>query len=95
MTKFDWNKIRARIKLKFEKAGITTCELRLPGCTYGNFLTFAHSKKVRHWETLEDAEDVILACQKCHGFIEALGQRNLFTMKEIHDRVKQRRITAI
>ncbi len=86
-TKFNWDKIRANLKPKFADAGITSCELSLPGCKQGLFLSFAHSKKRRDIYTQEDMEKVILTCQSCHHFIEVLGNRKIFTMEEIVERV--------
>lgn len=73
-----WNNIRRRIKPLFLKADITTCELRYPGCTYNNFLGFAHAKKRRNLpkDGSEDAV-VILACTNCHTKIERATESDM------------------
>ena len=50
------------------------CELRLEGCTWNSFLTFAHRHK-RRWyygqeELLTDRNEWRLACINCHEKIE-------------------------
>jgi len=65
-----WEKTRASLKERFERAGITQCELRYDGCFRNNFLSFAHSKKRRYITNQEDLENVALLCQKCHAAIE-------------------------
>lgn len=62
-----WNIVRKELKIRFEKAGITSCELRLPGCLKDNFLGFAHTTKRRD---VKDLKKVVLACQNCHEKIE-------------------------
>jgi hypothetical protein len=93
MSKFDFSKYRPGLELAFYNAGITRCELQLPGCTFGLNVAFAHSKKVRDWENVDDVIDVIAACSSCHLIIESLGKRKIFTMNEIVNRVKKARIT--
>lgn len=67
----EWDAERARLKKRFETAGITTCELRRVGCACHNFLGFAHAKK-RRMLTKGDLGVVVLACNYCHDQIEVL-----------------------
>lgn len=71
-----WNNARAIIKRRFEKVGITRCELRgsdkVPhDCGNDNYLGFAHDAKRRKL-TAEDLYRVILICNFAHDIIEAL-----------------------
>ena len=59
----EWADVRKELKVEFEKNGITQCELRLPDCTGGNFLSFAHTTKRRD---VVDLKRVVLACINCH-----------------------------
>lgn len=69
-----WNQVRAKLKIEFERKGITRCEL----CqgTFG--LAFAHSKKRRFIQTDEDWYHVALLCQPCHQQIEFSGHDEMF-----------------
>lgn len=72
-----WEKVRRAIKPKFEKAGITECELKLVrGCWIDNGLGFAHAKKRRNLGAGELSK-VILACNLCHDIIEALPEEEM------------------
>ena len=69
-----WDSARATIKRRFEKAGITTCELRgskkVPHeCGNDNYLGFAHDAKRRKLTT-EDLYRVILVCNFAHDIFE-------------------------
>ncbi|HSE35658.1 MAG TPA: hypothetical protein VLG74_00055 [Blastocatellia bacterium] len=69
-----WDSARATIKRRFEKAGITTCELRgsekVPhDCGNDNFLGFAHDAKRRKLAA-SDLYRVILICHFVHDIIE-------------------------
>jgi hypothetical protein len=68
-----WHNIRRKIKPKFQKAGITRCELGYPGCWYDNALGFAHARKRRNLEP-DQGETVILACTACHQIIERMPE---------------------
>lgn len=70
----NWTKTRAKIKLDFEKKGITYCEM----CGARNFLSFAHSKKRSDIKTQKDMEQVVLLCQKCHHSIEYIGHQEMY-----------------
>jgi hypothetical protein len=67
----------AELKKQFIAMGITTCELNLMGCMRNTMLSFAHSKKRRHFETAEDWTEALLSCTKCHEFIEHLGESKM------------------
>ncbi len=83
--------MRRNLKPKFEKAGITTCELRIhPGCMRDNWLGFAHKRKRRNLGPGELSE-VIIACNPCHDAIEALpeGEMARIVTATITERVVQ------
>lgn len=65
----EWERVRRELKARFLAAGITTCELRLPGCWRDNALGFAHSKKRREIVG-DEIYEVILACNNCHDQVE-------------------------
>lgn len=79
-----WNRIRKQLKKDFEKAGITSCELKLEGCVHNNFLGFAHTKKRRD---VTDLRRVVLACQNCHERVEFCCFR--WTGKNMEDYLEQ------
>ncbi len=64
-----WEKTRSSLKERFKRAGITVCELVLPGCWRDNGLGFAHSLKRRNIKD-DQLEEVVLACNSCHDVIE-------------------------
>ncbi len=66
----EWDRVRAKLKIRFERAGITTCELGYEGCWRDNGLGFAHAVKRRFIATPEELEITILACWVCHDVIE-------------------------
>lgn len=90
-----WDEIRPKLKKLFEEFGITQCELQLPHCKRGTFLSFAHSKKRREWAVPEDVEQVILTCNSCHQFIEALGNKKVITMEEVVVKIIENRYNEI
>lgn len=65
-----WAKTRAELVVRFEAAGITSCELRYEGCWVNNALSFAHSKKRRKVSSEEELRECILACVPCHNRLE-------------------------
>ncbi len=67
----EWIAVRRELKATFKRAGITTCELRLPGCWTDNALGFAHTLKRRNIRTPEEFREVALACNVCHDVIES------------------------
>lgn len=64
-----WEKMRRALKPRFERAGITTCELRWPGCWKDNGLGFAHAKRRRNLKAGE-LGIVILCCNYCHDALD-------------------------
>jgi hypothetical protein len=82
-----WNRVRAKLKQRFESAGIVRCEI----CN-GNFgLSFAHSKKRRLIVSDEELEEVALLCQPCHEKIEFSGHENMYeSIMEIINRRTER-----
>ena len=73
-----WAATRKRLRVRFEKAGITKCEIELPGCWYDYSLGFAHGKK-RDNLTREELETLVcLGCGACHTVIEGLKERLMY-----------------
>lgn len=68
----EWDKVRAKLKVAFEKAGITSCEIKCEGCWLDAGLGFAHSVKRRFITTPELMAEAALACINCHNLIEAM-----------------------
>lgn len=72
-----WERVRRQLKCEFTARGITTCELRLPGCTYDDQLGFAHRLKRRHITTDEELRRVALLCSNCHQTLELNGEAKM------------------
>lgn len=72
----QWEKERAKLKVRFLVMGITRCELRLRGCWGDNSLGFAHARKRRNLKPHELGE-CVLACGPCHDQIEALPESEM------------------
>ena len=72
-----WSALLPKLKEKFLRMGITSCELALEGCWRTEALSWAHSVKRRHASTMELLEEVILACTPCHDRIEKLGEAEM------------------
>jgi hypothetical protein len=72
-----WEKVRRQLKCQFAGMGVTTCELRLPGCMFDNGLGFAHRLKRRHIHTTEELRNVILICNNRHDVIELQGEAKM------------------
>jgi hypothetical protein len=68
-----WEQTRKELVERFERAGITHCELQWNGCFKNNFLSFAHSKKRRYIKSQEELEEVLLCCTPCHDRLEYGG----------------------
>jgi len=68
----EWDTVRRRLSTEFKAKGITSCELKYPGCWGDSALGFAHGRKRRHLEGDELRSLVILACNPCHDKIEYL-----------------------
>jgi len=82
--KTEWDIIREqRIKPRFEKAGITRCELNYSGCWRNNALSFAHAVKRRFLQTYApeglptSIYTVILACTPCHDILEKMSHEEM------------------
>lgn len=65
----EWDHIRAVLKKRFRAAGITTCEIREPGCFGDNGLGFLHYDK-RRFLTPAELWIVALGCAHCHDIYE-------------------------
>lgn len=79
-----WIPLRAKAKVAFESAGVTTCEVRRPGCWRDNALGFCHSLKRRNIHTEEEKREVILGCNICHDALELLPEDVMYrTVREI------------
>lgn len=72
----------AKLKVEFEKQGITNCELGYPGCTRTEFLSWAHGRKRRKLQGDELVTLVILACINCHDRIEYMGHESMLSIVE-------------
>lgn len=68
----EWLTVRARLKRRFNAAGITSCELGYPNCWKDEALGFAHGRKRRHLKDNEIETLVALCCTPCHNRIEVL-----------------------
>jgi hypothetical protein len=69
----EWQAAWRELKPRFERAGITHCEIGYEGCTPGLYLTPAHSLKRRNISTPEELREVVIACCSCHQRLEELG----------------------
>ncbi len=67
-----WEAARRALKLKYAQMGITSCELRYPGCKGDDWLSFAHGRKRRNLVGDELSTLTILCCTPCHDKIEFL-----------------------
>lgn len=67
----EWNATIPKLKRRFSKAGIETCEIRLAGCWNNKALSFAHIDKRRELKK-EELEKVVLACIPCHQQVEKM-----------------------
>lgn len=72
----EWERARAKLKIAFEAAGITSCEFRYNGCWVTNGLSFAHVDKRRHLQPGE-LYAVALACAVCHSVLESLPRKQM------------------
>ena len=90
--KTEWDKVRAKLKPRFEKAGIICCELRYKGCARDNFLGFAHGVKRRYLSkfaeigSVDHIETVILSCNLCHDVIEGASDMSSIVLEIIQKR---------
>lgn len=70
---YYWDRQRKKLKKIYKDKGITSCELRMGGCTGGYNLSFAHRHKRRYYtdtNLLGSFNQTILACINCHDKIE-------------------------
>jgi len=87
-----WDNARAIIKRRFEKVGITTCELRGSDkvkheCGNDNYLGFAHDAKRRKLTT-DDLHRVILVCHFAHDIFEVWPAEKMKAL--VNDTIKKR-----
>lgn len=68
-----WNATRAKLKKRFEAAGITRCEIC--GGTFA--LGFAHSRKRRNITTQQGLEECAILCQEHHSDLERLKESEM------------------
>jgi hypothetical protein len=83
-----WRNCVVRLKKKFERMGITSCELQYEGCWGDHSLGFAHGRK-RRWLREDELESlVILACNYCHDVIERKSPEEMLAVVQetIHKR---------
>lgn len=64
-----WDRTRAKLKVRFERAGLTRCEV----CGTDNALGFSHSKPRRMIATQADLEEVALLCNADHHEADSHG----------------------
>lgn len=74
-----WDNLRAKMKVEFERAGITRCEANLTGCTGSQMLSMAHPKKRRNLVGAE-MEQCALFCLTCHDKAEVLPESEMTAM---------------
>lgn len=81
----EWTEIRAELKERFLRAGITSCELKLKNCTgaanFGFTWSFAHSLKRNQISSepeqrAKEIRSVVYACGTCHYAIEQIGNKD-------------------
>lgn len=73
----EWERVRAKLKIRFERVGITRCEFRYEGCSGGEALSFAHVDKRRFLKGIE-LEQVALACIfNCHRRLEDMPRARM------------------
>lgn len=70
-----WDSVRRRLKIVFEAASITRCEV----CGTDNGLGFAHSLPRRNIRTKEAMEEVALLCFIDHDRIDSSGHIKQYT----------------
>lgn len=71
----------------FEEMGITSCEVRLPGCEqFGE--TPAHRLKRRHYtdDRINSYEEIVICCPFCHDIIE----KDAKLTEEIFNRLRRK-----
>lgn len=86
----EWDRVRAGLKVKFQRAGITECEAKFPGCWCDNALGFAHTLKRRNITTPSLLEEVAILCNACHDVCEKWPEIRMTEF--IRGLISQRRI---
>lgn len=72
-----WETERRRLKIKFERMGVTECEADfMHDCWVDNGLSFAHSKK-RADIRGEELSEVALLCPTAHKHVESLPKEEM------------------
>ena len=66
----EWDRERKKLKIIYEEKEITVCEARYEGCSYNNFLSFAHRYKRNDPRCTHTFKGTLLLCISCHGKIE-------------------------
>ena len=87
----EWVRRRAKLKVRFQRAGITRCEVMYPGCQGNYALSFAHIDKRRFLKG-DELDMVVLACIfNCHKKLEAMPRAvmKLEVLRIIKERVRQ------
>ncbi len=88
----EWETARRKLKIAFEAAGITSCEVRCKGCWRDNALSFAHSKKRANIKG-DEIYEVVLACASiCHQILEEMPEAR---MTEVVRSIISHRITPV
>ena len=86
----EWARRRAKLKVRFERVGITRCEFGYLGCWRWNGLSFAHAEKRRFLKG-DQLDVVTLACASCHPRLEAMPHEKMKAEVErvISERTRQ------
>ncbi len=69
----QWERVRRELKKRFERVGITSCEIRLPQCWKGYALAFCHTKRRADIKSISELERVVLGCAACATACEVIG----------------------
>lgn len=73
----EWAHAKRILKIAFEAAGITCCELQLNRqCWHNDGLSWAHSKK-RGDIVGDEIYEVVLGCAYCHTVIEGMPKEKM------------------
>lgn len=70
----EWEACKRKLKVRFERAGITSCEL----CGSAFALGFSHSLPRRYITTSKQLEEVALLCAGCHLVTDSHGHKVQF-----------------
>lgn len=77
----EWENIRRKLKVRFERVGITTCEIKYPQCWRNDGLSFVHTRKRRFLKGKE-LERCALGCAACHTAVEGLPHAEMEAVVE-------------